>query len=66
MKRTEFLKHLKKHGCELVREGANHSIYKNKINGNFSSVGRHPEPYLIAFSNLFWIDFKRLMSSCSE
>ncbi len=43
MKRTEFLKHLKEHGCELLREGTNHSIYKNKINGNFSSVGGHPE-----------------------
>jgi len=43
MKRTAFLKHLKKHGCELVREGGNHSLYRNRKNGNQSTVGRHPE-----------------------
>ncbi|MGD9930158.1 MAG: type II toxin-antitoxin system HicA family toxin [Mangrovibacterium sp.] len=43
MKRTAFIKHLKKHGCELVREGGNHSLYRNRENGKQSTVGRHPE-----------------------
>lgn len=43
MKRTAFLKHLKQHGCTLVREGGNHSLYLNPKNGKQSTVGRHPE-----------------------
>jgi len=29
MKRQALLKHLRQHGCELFREGANHSIFWN-------------------------------------
>ena len=43
MKRSSFIKHLLENGCELLREGANHSIYRNKANGKQSSVGRHQE-----------------------
>ncbi len=43
MKRTEFIKHLHKNGCELVREGSNHSIYINPTNKKQTSVGRHQE-----------------------
>jgi hypothetical protein len=32
MKRTEFLKHLKKHNCIILRQGANHTIYINLLN----------------------------------
>ncbi|WP_394991713.1 type II toxin-antitoxin system HicA family toxin [Emticicia sp.] len=43
MKRNQILKHLKKHGCELLREGANHTIYFNPANGHQSTIGRHQE-----------------------
>ncbi|MDE0470746.1 MAG: type II toxin-antitoxin system HicA family toxin [Ekhidna sp.] len=43
MKRNEFIKYLKKHNCILMREGGNHSIYKNLTNQKQSAVGRHQE-----------------------
>lgn len=27
MKREEFIKHLRLHGCEFLREGGNHTVY---------------------------------------
>ena len=43
MKRTQFLKHLKGHGCVLDREGAKHSWWKNPANDAHSAVPRHRE-----------------------
>ncbi|RTQ46210.1 type II toxin-antitoxin system HicA family toxin [Hymenobacter gummosus] len=43
MKRLELIQHLTKHGCILLREGANHSIYVNTATGQQSTVGRHRE-----------------------
>ncbi len=43
MKQVDFLKHLKKYDCYLLREGGNHSIWANKANGKKSSVPRHKE-----------------------
>jgi mRNA interferase HicA len=43
MKRSDLVKHLKINNCELLREGNNHSIYRNNKNGKQSSVGRHLE-----------------------
>ncbi len=43
MKRRALLKHLKDHGCELLREGGKHSIYVNRANGKLSPVPRHTE-----------------------
>ena len=43
MKRNAFIKHLKTNGCILVREGSNHCLYGNPLNGKKSTVGRHPE-----------------------
>jgi len=43
MKRTDFLKHLKKHNCVKLREGANHTININLTNKKQSTVGRHIE-----------------------
>ena len=43
MKRQQFLKHLQKHNCILLREGANHSIYMNQKNQKQSSVSRQRE-----------------------
>ncbi|MBL8190346.1 MAG: type II toxin-antitoxin system HicA family toxin [Acidobacteria bacterium] len=43
MKRVDFIRHLLKHGCELLREGGNHSIYVNRTNNRVSAVPRHRE-----------------------
>ena len=43
MKRYTLLKHLRECGCELFREGANHSIYWNSENQKTSAVPRHVE-----------------------
>ena len=41
MKRRDFIRHLEAHGCELLREGANHSVYVNHASGKVSTVPRH-------------------------
>lgn len=43
MKRRQLIKHLKAHGCEFSREGANHTIYHNPATGNSAPVPRHSE-----------------------
>lgn len=43
MKRRQLLKHLKKHGCGLLREGSKHSVYWNPANQQTSTVPRHGE-----------------------
>jgi predicted RNA binding protein YcfA (HicA-like mRNA interferase family) len=43
MKRSQFIKHLEQNGCFLLREGANHTIYKNSKNGYQTAVPRHSE-----------------------
>jgi predicted RNA binding protein YcfA (HicA-like mRNA interferase family) len=43
MKRRELIRHLVNHGCFLVREGGDHSIWENPTNGRRSSVPRHRE-----------------------
>ncbi len=43
MKRNDLIKHLQLHGCMLLREDSNHSIYFNKLNNKQSAVGRHKE-----------------------
>ena len=43
MKRSAFLKHLKKHSCKLLREGAKHSVFWNTTNRKTSTVPRHRE-----------------------
>ena len=43
MKRRQLARHLEQHGCELLREGANHSIYVNRTAGKSSAVLRHAE-----------------------
>ncbi len=43
MKRNEFLKHLRKNNCYLLREGGRHSWYCNETNGKRSAVPRHPD-----------------------
>jgi mRNA interferase HicA len=43
VKRRELVRHLEQHGCELLREGANHSIFVNRAAGKTSTVPRHTE-----------------------
>ena len=43
MKRTEFLRHLRSHGCELLREGRRHSWWYNPGLNKRSAVPRHSE-----------------------
>ncbi len=39
----EFGPHLERHGCELLREGGNHTIYVNRAAKKVSAVPRHRE-----------------------
>jgi mRNA interferase HicA len=43
VKRRDLLRHLEEHGCELLREGANHTIYVNRAAKRVSTVPRHNE-----------------------
>ncbi|MDM8536146.1 type II toxin-antitoxin system HicA family toxin [Desulfobacterales bacterium HSG17] len=43
MKRNELIRHLLKNGCELLREGSRHSIWRNIRLGNMTAVPRHNE-----------------------
>jgi mRNA interferase HicA len=43
VKRHEVIKHLKEQGCELIREGGNHSWWLNPSQNKRSAVPRHNE-----------------------
>jgi len=43
VKRQELLRHLRRHGCELLREGGSHSVYVNRAALKTSTVPRHRE-----------------------
>lgn len=43
MKRTSLLRHLRRHGCYLKREGAAHSLWSNPATGAVEAVPRHME-----------------------
>ena len=43
MKRRDLLRHLEDHGCRLLREGANHTVYLNTATRKCSTVPRHRE-----------------------
>ncbi len=43
MKREAFLKHLRKHGCQLKREGRAHSLWLNPEIGRVEAIPRHTE-----------------------
>ena len=43
MKRYVLLKHLRKYGCYLKREGRSHSLWCNPQTGHVESVPRHTE-----------------------
>ncbi len=41
MKRRDLLRHLERHGCELLREGGRHTVYVNRAAKKASTVPRH-------------------------
>ena len=43
MKRLDLVRHLEGHGCQLLREGVNHSVYVNRAARKTSTVPRHRE-----------------------
>lgn len=43
MKRGDLLRHLRQHGCYLKREGAEHSLWINPVNGVVEAIPRHTE-----------------------
>jgi len=43
VKRRKFLSHLKKQGCQLIREGSKHSWWGNAQTSARSAVPRHVE-----------------------
>ncbi|MFQ5807062.1 MAG: type II toxin-antitoxin system HicA family toxin [Phycisphaerae bacterium] len=55
MKRRKLVQHLEQHGCEMIREGARHSIFLNPANGQTGPVPRHNE-----------IDGRLVLAICKE
>ena len=43
MKRIDLIRHLETHGCRLLREGGNHSVYVNSTVNKVTTVPRHRE-----------------------
>ena len=43
MKRSRLLRHLRKHGCHLKREGSAHSLWTNPRTGVVEAIPRHVE-----------------------
>ena len=49
MKRGDLLRHLRRYGCYLKREGGSHSLWCNPATGTVEAVPRHTEiPNLLA------------------
>ncbi|MHB0964116.1 MAG: type II toxin-antitoxin system HicA family toxin [Gemmatimonadaceae bacterium] len=42
MKRVDFIRHLEHHGCRMLREGSNHSLFVGPTQ-RVSTVPRHRE-----------------------
>ncbi len=43
MRRRDLIRHLEKHGCEFLREGANHTVYINRKVKKVTTIPRHRE-----------------------
>ena len=43
MKRNDLLRHLKRYGCEPLREGRSHSMWANPETGETQAIPRHVE-----------------------
>jgi mRNA interferase HicA len=43
VKRSSLLQHLRKHGCNLKREGSSHALWSNPQTGANEAIPRHTE-----------------------
>jgi mRNA interferase HicA len=43
VKRLDLIRHLEAHGCVLLREGSEHTVFVNSSKGKTSTVPRHRE-----------------------
>ncbi len=43
MKRRDLVRYLENNGCELLREGGNHSVFVNRKTRKSTAVPRHKE-----------------------
>jgi len=43
VKRRDPVRHLERHGCDLLREGARHTVYTNGRRDKLAAVPRHRE-----------------------
>jgi mRNA interferase HicA len=43
MKRIDLIRHLERHGCQLLREGDHHTIYVNRKSRCSTAIPRHRE-----------------------
>ena len=43
MKRRDLIHHIQQHGCEFLREGANHTVYVNRKEKKVTTIPRHRE-----------------------
>ncbi|QJR37494.1 type II toxin-antitoxin system HicA family toxin [Gemmatimonas groenlandica] len=43
MKRVDLVRHVEAHGCVLLREGANHSVFVNRPARRTSVIPHHRE-----------------------
>ena len=43
MRRSALLRHLRRHGCNLKREGRAHSLWQNPTSGVVEAIPRHSE-----------------------
>lgn len=43
MKQRELLRHLRRHGCNLKRQGKEHELWVNPNTGAMEAVPRHTE-----------------------
>ncbi|MBN1606342.1 MAG: hypothetical protein JW940_06895 [Polyangiaceae bacterium] len=57
MKLSALLRHLRRHGCYLKREGSAHSLWCNPATGAVEAVPRHAE-----ISNRLAIEICRALS----
>ena len=43
MKLKDLIRHIEEHNCIFVRQGGNHTIYKNLESGKMTAIPRHRE-----------------------
>ena len=43
MKLRDLIRHLKRHGCEQLREGGNHTVFVNRERQRSTAIPRHRE-----------------------